>query len=278
MAHGGPFAVGWPRMLPLIRLACIGSTLLAHAALPSSQAATFDHSHARWTAVLAGCVRAEGFDYARLAANRSGFDAYLVELHAVAPETLAAWSEPQRYAFWINVYNAHCVARVLEAYPLKSIRRLDGALGMSTAFDQGFIPMRAHHPGRKDADLSLNDVQDGILRRRFRDARVILALHNSARSSPALAPRAYVAEELEAQLESAARAFVNDPLKNRFDPARGELALSELFKWFAEDFERGGKSVGAFLARYAPEQAELARATRPTFLPFDWDLADASSR
>ena len=207
------------------------------------EAVAFDHSHARWSAVLASCVRAAGVDYAKLKADRAGLDAYLAELHAVTPAELGAWSDAQRLAFWINVYNAHCVQRVAEAYPLKSIRRLDGAGGMNTVFAKPFIPMRAHHPGGKDADLALNDVQDGILRRRFKDARVHAALHNATKSGPTLRGRAYTAEELDAQLGEQMRAFLADPARNRIDAAAKELALSEAFKWFAEDFERFGYAV-----------------------------------
>src|SRR5262245_6223986 len=132
-----------PSALPRTLLVLALASAPAHGARPQE---AFDHSHARWSAVLAGCVREDGVDYARLKAERAGLDAYLASLHAVTPAELAGWSQTQRFAFWINAYNAHCLQRVIDAYPLKSLRRLDGVGGMNTVFDKGFIPMRAHHP------------------------------------------------------------------------------------------------------------------------------------
>lgn len=264
-----------PRLPVLASMVLCGLLVLGLRA--QEAAVAFDHSHARWSAVLAACVREDGVDYAKLKAERAGLDAYLAELHAVAPAELDGWSDAQRRAFWINAYNAHCVQRVIDAYPLKSIRRLDGAGGMNTVFAKGFIPMRAHHPGGKDADLALNDIQDGILRRRFKDARVLAALHNGSKGGPKLRGEAYTAEKLDAQLTEQMRAFVNDPARNRIDPAAKEVALSEVFKWFAEDFERDARTVPEYLVRYAPaEQAELIRAAKIRTLPYDWDLDDAA--
>jgi len=267
--------------LACLRTLAAGCALVLAAASVRAQGvpAAFDHSHARWSDVLRGCVRDGALDYAKLKGDRAEFDAYLAALHAVTPELLAGWNDKQRLAFWINVYNAHCVARALDAYPLKSIRRLDGGFGLNTAFDQAFIPMRALHPAGKDADLSLNDVQDRILRKRFRDARVLAALHNSAKSAPPLRAEAYTADALDAQLDQQMRAFLDDATKNKIDPAAKELALSEVFKWFAEDFERDGKSLQEFLIRFASkDKADFIRAAPVRFLAYDWSLADASKK
>lgn len=268
-----------PKLRPWSALALLVLCGAARASASATPQGAFDHSHGAWSAVLGAHVRDGALDYAKLKGARAGFDAYLGALHAVTPEEAAGWSEAQRFAFWINAYNAHCVQRVLDAYPLKSIRRLDGAFGVNTAFDQGFIPMRAHLSGAKEAGLSLNDLQDGILRKRFRDARVHAALHNSTKSGAPLRAEAYTAEKLERQLDEQMRAFVNDATRNRIDPAGKELGLSEVFKWFAEDFERDGKTLQDFLVRYAPaDAADFVRGAKPRSLPYDWDLADAGRK
>jgi hypothetical protein len=253
-------------------LACapaIGGT--AQEAAPPS----FDHSHAAWTEVLKTCVREGGFDYAKLARDRTRFDVYLGTLRAVTPAELTSWSAPQRFAFWINAYNAFCIQRVIEAYPLKSIRKLDGAFGINTVFDKGFIPLRAHHPDKKDEDLALNDIEHKILRRQFKDARLHAAINCASKSCPPLRNEAFTAERLEAQLSEQMQAFVKDPSRNRIDAAKKDLAVSEIFKWFAEDFERDAKSVKEYLVRYAPpEQAEFIRGAKLGYLDYDWDLND----
>ena len=142
--------------------ALVSAWALAGVLDAQERAAEFDHSHAAWTRVLDAHVREGGFDYAKLKQERSGLDAYLATLQAVTPAELAKWNEKQRFAFWINAYNAFCIQRVVDHYPLKSIRKLDGAFGINTAFDQGFIPMGAHDPAGKGDALSLNTIDQPI--------------------------------------------------------------------------------------------------------------------
>jgi hypothetical protein len=263
--------------LSALPMACMAATTPA----PSQEEARapFDHSHAPWTAILKQHVRDGGFDYAALKRDRGAFDAYLATLAAVTPQELAAWSEKQRHAFWIDVYNAFCIRKVVDEYPLKSIRKLDGAFGLNSVFDKGFIPMAAHHPKGADEPLSLNDVEHEILRKRFKDAHVHAAINCASVSCPPLRAEAFVAERLDEQLEEQMRAFVNDPTRNRIDPAKKELAVSEIFKWFAEDFERAAKSVKEYLVRYTPaEKHDFIRSAKLRYLDYDWDLNDAPAR
>jgi hypothetical protein len=266
-----------PSTLALLRLAPILAFASMQTGLSALQAPTagFDHSYARWTEVLQGCVRDGGFDYAKLKQERSSLDAVLATLQAVTPDDLAGWNEKQRFAFWINAYNAFCIQKVIDNYPLKSIRRLSGAFGLNSVFDKGFIPMKAHHPDKKDDVLSLNDIEHKILRRQFKDARLHAAINCASKSCPPLRNEAFTAAELEAQLDEQMRAFVNDPARNRIDPGKKELALSEIFKWFAEDFERDARSVKEYLLRFAsPDKAELIRTAKIGYLDYDWDLND----
>lgn len=263
------------RLAPILALACCLPT-----ALSARQAsAGFDHSYGQWTEVLRSCVRDDGFDYAKLKQDRSKLDAVLATLQGVTPEELAGWSEKQRFAFWINTYNAFCIQKVIDNYPLESIRKLGGAFGLNSVFDKGFILMKAHHPGKKNEALSLNDVEHEILRRQFKDARLHAAINCASKSCPPLRGEAFTAEELEAQLDGQMRAFVNDSARNHIDPARKELEVSEIFKWFAEDFERDAKSVKDYLLRFAtPDKAELVRSAKLRYLDYDWRLNDVPGK
>jgi hypothetical protein len=256
--------------------ALLVSTLLAcnpGLGLAADTPAPFDHSHAAWDALLREHVVGGDLDYAALKADRKAFDAYLARLAAVTPEELSGWSREQRFAFWINAYNAFTVQKVIDHYPLKSIRDLDGALSIRTVFDSEFIPLRRLHPKGKDDDLSLNDIEHAILRERFRDARVHTAINCASRSCPPLRAEAFVAERLDEQLDEQMRAFVADETRNRIEIGAKEIALSEIFKWFSEDFERDGGSVREYVALRAPaEKAATVRAARIRYLDYDWQL------
>ncbi len=246
--------------------------------VPSSvPASEFDHTHALWTELLRAHVRDQGVDYAALKIEPSRLERYLAALHAVTPDELSHWGEKQRFAFWINVYNAHTVQKVVQHYPLESIRDLDKALGLKTVFEQRFIPMRAFHPERKDEDLSLNDIEHGILRAQFKDARLHAAINCASKSCPPLRNEAYVAERLDEQLDQQMRGFINDTRFNRFDRKKGRLELSEIFKWFKEDFERDAGSVKEYVIRFVPDpDAEAIREAKISYIDYDWGLNDVT--
>ncbi len=238
-----------------------------------AQETSFDHEHAAWTAILAKHVRGDTFDYAALAKSRKGFDAYLASLASVTPEELARWTESQRYAFWINAYNAFTVEKIVDNLPLESIRKLDGWLGLSSVFDDEFIPLKAHHPEKKRDELSLNDIEHGILRPRFEDARVHAAVNCASASCPPLRAEAFVADRLEKQLDEQMRAFVRDTTRNRLDKGKKRLRLSSIFKWFQEDFVRDGKSLRGYLKLWLPESEHaFVDSAKIEYLDYDWDL------
>jgi hypothetical protein len=81
---------------------------------------------------------------------------------------------------------------------------------------------------------------------------------------------------LEQQLEDNARRFVNDSSRNRFDKLAKRAHISEIFKWFEEDFVKAAGSVPAYLARYVADP-EVARALtageyKLSFIDYDWSL------
>jgi len=233
-----------------------------------------DHDHAAWTELLAAHVRGDALDYRGVAEERAKLERYLVALHAVTPEQLATWREEQRFAYWINVYNANVVRIVVEHYPVDSIRDIGGTV-FQRVWDREFIPLAAHHPEGEDDLLSLNDVEHGILRPRFEDARVHAAINCASTSCPPLRAEAFVAERLDTQLDEQMRAFVADPERNRFDRSGGEARVSQIFDWFEEDFERDAGGVREYLVRYAPPaDAAFLREARIRYLDYDWSLND----
>ncbi|MAB79355.1 MAG: hypothetical protein CMJ89_08375 [Planctomycetes bacterium] len=242
---------------------------------PGPAARIFDHTHSLWNQTLAQNVRGDGFDYASVKKRPDKLTAYLDLVHGVTPDELGSWTAPQRFAFWINVYNAHTVKKVVDNYPIKSIKKLSGVFGFKSVFDEDFIDMPLFKPGGKGKKLSLNDIEHKILRRQFKDARLHSAVNCASHSCPPLRNEAFTADKLDAQLGEQMRAFINDPKRNQFDKKKDLLRLSKIFDWFQEDFKRDAGSVRAYLIRYAPpEDAEFIRTKRIKFLSYDWALND----
>ena len=186
----------------------------------------FDHDHRLWNELLTRHVQGDAFDYASLKKNPGKLDEYLSKLHAVTPAQLKTWTKNQRFAFWINVYNAHTIKKIVDNYPIKSIKKLSGAFGLNSVFDNRFIAMEALHPAGKRGKLSLNDVEHGILRERFKDARLHAAINCASYSCPPLRNEAFTAARLDVQLDEQMRRFVNDPERNVIDTKNKTLRLS----------------------------------------------------
>ncbi|MCB9727172.1 MAG: DUF547 domain-containing protein [Deltaproteobacteria bacterium] len=229
-------------------------------------ARAFDHTHAAWTKLLAAYVDDGVVDYSGLRAHgRAALESYLEEL--AAPRSMEGWTREQQMAFWINAYNAWTVERVLEAWPVKSFKKLDWPRG---PWKREFVRL-----GLSPEPVSLDWIEHEVLRKRYAEPRIHMALVCASRSCPALRSEAYVAARLDAQLEDQARRFVGDPAKNRLDAEAGVLWLSKIFDWYGEDFERGGGSVRAFVAAHLP--ADAAARVRDgsldiRWLDYDWSL------
>jgi len=233
----------------------------------------FDHTHARGDALLKTHVRGPLFDYAAVAKAPAELEAYLAELAAVTPAELAGWSEAQRFAFWVNVYNAYTVKLIVDNLPLESIQDLDGMFGLASVFDRSWIPLEALHPSGKAKPLSLNDVEHGILRKRFEDARLHAAVNCASWSCPPLRAEAFVATKLDAQLEEQMQAFVADRERNPFDRDAGVARISKIFEWFEEDFVRDAGSVRAYLLRFSGEEdSAFLRDAKIRHAEYDWKL------
>ena len=237
-------------------------------AVSAEQPPGFDRAHAAFTEVLRRHVDGGLVDYVALRSDPA-LGAYLARLAAVEPAELAGWPEADQIAFWINAYNAFTLRLILDHFPVKSIRSIGFLPG--SAFREDFIRLRAAGPG----PVSLDFIEHGTLRKRFREPRAHFALVCASMSCPPLRSEAYRGADLDRQLEEATRAFLSDGRKNRYDAATRTLHLSAIFKWFREDFERAAGSVPTFVARHGPadlQSAVAAGATDVAYEPYDWSL------
>ena len=108
------------------------------------------------------------------------------------------------------------------------------------------------------------------------DPRIHFAIVCASMSCPRLASRAYRPQQINTQLHEAARRFVNDPTRNRFDLDRRIAFVSKIFEWYADDFAQAGGSVQRYLARFV-EDAEVQDALRAEefemrHVEYDWSL------
>jgi hypothetical protein len=215
----------------------------------------------------------------RTSADFRDVEACARRLAHVEPATLG--SRPARLAFWINVYNA----LVLHGIVALGIRR--------TPWEAwNFFGRVSYRIGA--FTLSVDEIEHGILRgnRRRRlppvvpfragdprralvldpvDPRIHFAVNCGSRSCPPVA--VYRADALDAQLDLAARGFVNQEVTL---DARGRIECSRLLKWYGGDFDVAG-GLAQFLLRHldeGPARAALAAGAPPcqVFRPYSWSV------
>ncbi|MCH8338763.1 MAG: DUF547 domain-containing protein, partial [Chloroflexi bacterium] len=99
------------------------------------------------------------------------------------------------------------------------------------------------------------------------DPRMHFALVCGARSCPPIS--AYDGEQLDAQLDLAAAAFING-IGAQFDPEAKILFLSRIFKWYAGDF--GGREGALRLVDQYLDTSVAIAGARIRYLPYDWSV------
>lgn len=254
-----------PRLLPSInRFSSLFWLLFSVAGLLAtfSQAQTSTNTlHQPWEKQLKHYVNARGLvNYRAWQKDTVVLSSYLGQLSAQVPLSTAAADE--QLAYWLNAYNAATVLRVLRAYPIRSIRDLGGIVPrVNTVWDQRFLVLG----GKR---YSLNDIEHQIIRKRFADPRIHMALVCAARSCPPLRQEAYTGGRLQAQLTDQTKVFLRDASKN--DLTRSPVQVSAIFDWYGSDFTQNNGSLRQFLAAYSPRPLPASVSIR--FMRYDWAL------
>ena len=253
--------------LTVLGIAVISSTL-------PPQTRTFDHGafdallHKN---VVSGMVNYDNFDSA-------DFKAYLASLAAYDPSVLP---KAEQLAFWINAYNAYTIQLINAHHERASIRNINNTAG----FIKAYRPWREKLTIVGGTAYGLDDIEQNIIRPRFREPRVHFALVCAAMGCPPLRSEAFTGARLDTQLDDQAHLFLlQSPAKNRVDLNRRTVHLSPIFVEFRDyikDFGGSKEAVGKYIARFFPAGAErdlLQSGTYKTVTTeYDWTLNSQSN-
>jgi hypothetical protein len=184
---------------------------------------------------------------------------YAAQFAAVGP----AAGGHEKIAGLINAYNALTIKWILDHYPTGSILSLDDSWSQAR-----------HQVGGRV--VSLDEIEHDTLRPLV-GFRVHAVLVCAARSCPPLDSAAYTVQDLDPQLDAAMRRWLAREDLNQWLPERRKVKLSQIFKWYADDFEMAG-GVRPVLAHYGPPALEefLAGEYEIEYLPYRWGLNDQS--
>jgi hypothetical protein len=198
-------------------------------------------------------------NYKGFKADEKELGEYLAMLAKTTPS-----GKNEEMAYWINAYNAYTIQLILNHYPVKSIKDIgpkNQIPFVNTPWARKFFTIN----GNK---MSLDNIEHGILRKKYDDARVHFALVCASISCPRLRNEAYTAAKLDAQLDDQGRDFLNDPTKNK--PGKDAAQLSSYFKWYSGDWKDNGQSVVKWVNRYA--NTKITDQTSISYLDYNWNL------
>lgn len=203
-------------------------------------------------------------DYTGFKKKEIQLDSYLEYLAATDPVQMA---ENDRFAFYINVYNAYTIKLILKNFkngqPPASIKDIGGFFTKPWSIQFVVVGGKTY---------TLDNIEHDILRPTFKDPRVHFAVNCASKSCPPLISEPYSGATLNQQLNNGTIAFINNHRENRLEGTT--LYVSSIFKWFKKDFEN---NPVAFFEKYAQGNLKKDLASQKDrikvkYLDYDWSL------
>lgn len=212
-------------------------------------------SHTQWDQLLQKYVSSKGeVDYDGMKTEKAKLNAYIDVLKKNTPE--ASWKREEIMAYWINAYNAFTVWLILERNETKSIMNIEGG----KAWDLKFIQLGAN-------TYSLNNIENDILRKDFKEPGIHFAVNCAAKSCPKLNNKAFTAANLAQEMNRLAKEFVNNNSKNQL--SANAAKISKIFEWYKGDFTTKGSLID-YLNKYA--LTSISSNASVTYMEYDWNL------
>ena len=212
--------------------------------------------HSIWNKLLQDNVSLTGkVNYKDLKVDKNLVSEYLTELKTHTPGT--DWSQNEKMAYYINMYNAYTVQFIITKYPITSPK--DIKYSGKDIWNLKLVKM-----GEKTMTLT---TVENILRG-FGDPRIHFAINCAAASCPRLMNKAYEAKTLDSELTKMTKIFVNDLSSNQIKEKK--IEISKIFEWYALDFKVNGKTLIDFINKYS--KVQINANAKIEYQPYNWSL------
>lgn len=231
--------------------------------------------HSPWQRILNSYVQVHSsgvnrFDYATLKAStqdKAKLAGYLNYLQQLDPRE---YSKAEQKAYWINLYNSLTVKLVVKAYPVDSIREI---CANRPSGSQCSGPWKETHAKVADRQLTLDNIENDILRPVWKDNLIHYGLSCASYGCPNLLKTVFTAENTDKLLAAAAREYVNHPRGVNFLEDH-LLVISSIYDWYIEDFGKSEQDIIRHLESYADKKLakRLADFKGTIDYEYDWSL------
>ncbi|MBR9870340.1 MAG: DUF547 domain-containing protein [Gammaproteobacteria bacterium] len=180
-------------------------------------------------------------------------------------------------AFWINAYNFFMIDQILTDRPEgRLVASVWDYGGRINPFVDSVFEREIFNVGGRA--LSLDGIQKNILlgkayrAKGWKEPRVHFAVNCASTGCPPLRNQLYTESNLETLLADNTRRALNT--RRHLDMSSGQLTVTELFKWYEEDFVEASGSVKAFILEWAaPELGDqIKNVSNYRFIDYDWTL------
>ncbi len=231
-----------------------------------------DHQWTEYSALLTDYVADGRVGYKTMKADRVRLDKLVTD---VAEADLSKITEDQKLAFYINAYNIITLRSVIDAYPVKSMKDIDGVWKKQKWTVAGM-------------EVTLNALENDVIREDFSEPRIHFALVCAAKGCPPLTSVPYLGDILDEQLAKAGKAFVTDTKRNWVDEKNGKIGLSQIFQWYGHDFQdkyympdvmhnlcKEDNSAVCYIMSHFPKDRQnkiLGTDFKIEYLDYDWSL------
>lgn len=212
--------------------------------------------------------------------NKEALNNYLKKVSEVSKKELKTFNNKQKLTFFINAYNAQTIKLILKNYPVKSIKDT-GVRSFSNPLKNPWKMKFFSFLGKK---TSLDEIEHKLTRGNDdlnQDPRIHFAFNCASIGCPALSNKAWTEASLEKMFDVSAKGFLKDRTRNRVNLAKKEVEVSNVFKWYGDDFKRGKyTSLKDFFVAYADsisdnnEEKKLIQSKdfKVKFSGYDWNL------
>lgn len=160
-------------------------------------------------------------------------------------------------AFLINTYNLVTIYSIIQ-----------NGLQKSPMDVEGFFDKQTHRVAGKH--MTLDQIEKEMLLPVYKDSRLHFVLVCAALGCPPIKPYAYVPGKLDQQMEESTISTLNSDYFIRVQAANRTVLVSELFKWYKEDFLSEADSILAYINNYRKRKIPITYEVG--YYTYDWSL------
>ena len=118
--------------------------------------------------------------------------------------------------------------------------------------------------------VTLNDIENVKLRKKFNDARIHFVVVCGALSCPPIISQAYKPSNVGSLMNRQANNAVNSDFFVKVDDASKTVAVSKIMEWYKEDFVNDGQSTIDYLNKYRKTPIPTDYAV--TYQEYNWKV------